>query len=177
MAGASVETTLEHWASSLRDVKRKRCATSYAIMRRKRLPIEDAVLVIDQTGFLKRCKPTRAGGAEAVQPNTRPPRFQRDPFPCDGVFDHGRVATPSIAVPFMSPSARPTPSAPAIFPLSRLNNPPHAIVVDASGPPSPTGSRNTHYQAGATPYLCRIFHRWIASASPGAPEVGLVFSS
>ena len=45
MTGASIETTLQSWASSLRDIVRE-----YVI---ENLATGDAVLVIDETGFLK----------------------------------------------------------------------------------------------------------------------------
>lgn len=45
---ASIETTLELWASSLRDMFRE-----YVI---EKLGANDAVLVIDETGFLKQGK-------------------------------------------------------------------------------------------------------------------------
>ena len=45
MSVASIETTLELWASSLRDIVRH-----YVV---EHLAADDAVLVIDETGFLK----------------------------------------------------------------------------------------------------------------------------
>jgi hypothetical protein len=102
--------------------------------------------------------------------DARYPRFRRDPFVRDGVFDHGRASAPRIPAPHISPSTFLTVSASATLWISWLNIPPHAIAVYASWPPSPTGSRNTHYQADATPYLGRTFTGWITSASPGAPK-------
>src|ERR1019366_9663569 len=49
--------------------------------------------------------------------------------------------------------------------LSRLNSPPLTIAVYASWPPSPTDSRNTRYQAGATPYPGRTSTGWNTPAS------------
>src|ERR1019366_744108 len=63
---------------------------------------------------------------------------RRVPFVRDGVFDHGRASAPRIAAPHILPSAELTASASAILMLSRLNSPPHTIVVYASWPPSPT---------------------------------------
>ena len=62
-----------------------------------------------------------------------------------------------------------TVSASVISDLSRLNIPPHTIAVYASWPPSPAGSRNTRYRAGATPYPDRTFTGWIRSVHPDAP--------
>ena len=69
----------------------------------------------------------------------------------------------------MLPSTLETVSASVILDFSRLNIPPHTIAVYASWPPSPTGSRNTHYRAGATPYPDRTFTGWIRSVHPDAP--------
>ncbi len=101
--------------------------------------------------------PSRRGPDDIslVRSDTRPPRFRRVPFVRDGVFDHGRAMAPRMTMPHMLPSAELTASASAGLMLSRLNIPPHTIVVYASRPPSPADSRNTHYQAGATPYLGR----------------------
>src|SRR5208337_269645 len=61
----------------------------------------------------------------------------------DGVFDPGGASASRITTPHMSPSTLLTVSAPAIFLLSRLNSPPHAIVVYASHPPSPTTTQHS----------------------------------
>ncbi len=109
--------------------------------------------------------PMRTGVTRHSRPDVRPPRFRRDPFVRDGVFDHGRASAPRVAVPHMLPSTSLTVSASADFCFSRLNSPPHTIAVYASRPPSPTDSRNTYYQAGATPYLGRSRTGGIAPAS------------
>ncbi len=109
--------------------------------------------------------PMRTGVTRHSRPDVRPPRFRRDPFVRDGVFDHGRASAPRVAVPHMLPSTSLTVSASADFCFSRLNSPPHTIAVYASRPPSPTNSRNTYYQAGATPYLGRSRTGGIAPAS------------
>src|ERR1035437_1688323 len=57
-------------------------------------------------------------------PNVGSPRFRRDPFVRDGVFDLGRASAPRITVPHMLPSATLKASASAILLLSRLNRPP-----------------------------------------------------
>src|ERR1017187_6309754 len=97
-------------------------------------------------------------------PNVGSPRYRRDPFVRDGVFDLGRASAPRITVPHMLPSATLKASASAILLLSRLNRPPCTIAVYAShGRHLPR--RNTRYQAGATPYLGRTFTGWISPAS------------
>src|SRR6185369_9614846 len=85
--------------------------------------------------------------------DVRSPRFQRDPFERDGVLDLGRAAAPRIAGTFMLPSTTATVSASANR-FSWLNGPPLSIAVYASRPPSPTGSRNTRYQAGRYSFTC-----------------------
>jgi hypothetical protein len=100
----------------------------------------------------------------------RSPRFRRDPFVRDGVFDHGRATAPRIPGPQMSPSTFPTVSASASSIVSRLNSPPHTIVVYASRPPSPTTPQ--HSQPGARhglpgPDLHRLDH----ASLPGAREL------
>ncbi len=119
--------------------------------------------------------PMRTGVARHRRPDVRPPRFRRDPFVRDGVFDHGRASAPRITAPHMLPSTSLTVSASAIFCISWLNSPPHTIVVYASRPSSPTVSRNTYYQAGATPYLGRSRTGWIEPASwrTGEPQEDL----
>src|ERR1700686_5171587 len=65
-------------------------------------------------------------------PSVGSPRFQRDPFVRDGVFDLGRATAPRVAAPHMLPSATLKASASAILLLSRLNSPPRRIAVYAS---------------------------------------------
>src|SRR5216683_7520180 len=96
-------------------------------------------------------------------PNVGSPRFRRDPFVRDGVFDLGRASAPRIAVPHMLPSATLKASASAILLLSRLNRPPRTRCTLRHGRHLPR--RNTRYQAGATPYLGRTFTGWISPAS------------
>ena len=52
------------------------------------------------------------GSLRATAGQTRSPRFRRDPFVRDGVFDHGRATAPRIPGPLMSPSTFPTGSSP-----------------------------------------------------------------
>src|ERR1700675_3463837 len=73
---------------------------------------------------------TRAAGRH--WPSVGSPRFRRDPFVRDGVFDLGRASAPRITVPHMLPSATLKASASAILLLSRLNSPPRRIAVYAS---------------------------------------------
>mgnify|MGYP001178114957 CR=1 FL=1 len=102
---------------------------------------------------------SRPGIALATAGQMRSPRFRHVPFVRDEVFDPSRAFTPRItAHPYcLQPRRRSRPLHPA---LSRLNSSPHTIAVYASWPSSPTDSRNTHYQAGATPYLNRTFAGW-----------------
>ncbi len=65
--------------------------------------------------------PSRCGpwGQCAQRSNAGPPRFRRDPFLRDGVFDHGRASAPRITGPHMLPSTLLTGSASANFCLSQ----------------------------------------------------------
>ena len=109
------------------------------------------------------------GSLRATAGQTRSPRFRRDPFVRDGVFDHGRATAPRIPGPLMSPSTFPTGSASAII-LSRLNSPPHTIVVYASRPPSPTAPQ--HSLPGARYGLPGPdLHRLDRASLPGAREI------
>ena len=83
------------------------------------------------------------GIAAATAGQARSPRFRRCLFARDGVFDLGGATASRITTPHMSPSTIPNASAPAMFWLSRLNSPPHAIVVYASHPPSPTTAQHS----------------------------------
>ena len=76
-------------------------------------------------------------------PNVGSPRFRRDPFVRDGVFDLGRASAPRIAVPHMLPSATLKASASAILLLSRLNRPPRTIAVYASPWSSPPTTQHS----------------------------------
>jgi hypothetical protein len=77
------------------------------------------------------------------RPNVRSPRFRRDPFVRDVVFDHGRAAGSRITGPHMLPSTLLTVSASAEFWFSRLNSTPHTITVYASHPPSPATTQHS----------------------------------
>jgi hypothetical protein len=89
--------------------------------------------------------PSRRGPAAVPRhrSDVRSPRFRRDPFVRDGVFDHGRASAPRIAAPHMLPSASSTVSASAVLCLSRLNSPPHTIVVYASPRTSPPSTQHS----------------------------------
>jgi hypothetical protein len=67
----------------------------------------------------------------------------------------------------MSPSTLLTVSAPTIFWLSRLNGPPHAIVVYASRPPSPTDAQHS-LAGGRYPFPAPDFHRLDRASLPVA---------
>src|SRR5208337_174979 len=86
---------------------------------------------------------SRPGIAVATAGQARSPRFRRDPFARDGVFDHGRASTPRIAAPHILPSATVTASASTDFGFSRLNSPPHAIAVYASRRSSPSAPQHS----------------------------------
>src|SRR5205814_873646 len=99
-----------------------------------------------------------------------PPRFRRDPFERDWVFDHGRASAPRKTVPHMLPSTLLTGSASASFCLSRLNSQPHSIVVYASLPPLPTTPQ--HSLPGARYGLPGpVFHRLDRASLPGAQAI------
>src|SRR5882757_10720370 len=118
--------------------------------------------------------PSRCGpwGQCAQRSNAGPPRFRRDPFLRDGVFDHGRASAPRITGPHMLPSTLLTGSASANFCLSRLNNPPHRIVVYASHPPLPATTQ--HSLPGARYGLPGpVFHRLDRASFPGAQAIAL----
>ena len=100
----------------------------------------------------------RPGIAAATAGQMRSPRFRRDPFVRDVVFDHGRASVPRITGPHMLPSTFLTVSASASIWLSRLNSTPHTIAVYASQPASPTTTQ--HSLPGARYGLPEpVFHR------------------
>src|SRR5665647_2077505 len=76
-------------------------------------------------------------------PNVGSPRFRRDPFVRDGVFDLGGASAPRIAGPHMLPSATLKASASAILLLSRLNRPSCTIAVYASPWSSPPTTQHS----------------------------------
>jgi hypothetical protein len=100
------------------------------------------------------------------------PGFRHDPIQRDGFFDHGRVAAPCMTAPFMLPSALRTASAPAISRFRGSIAHPTRLLCTLRLR-CRHRRRNTHYQAGATPYLDRTCTGWIAPASLGAREVRL----
>jgi hypothetical protein len=105
--------------------------------------------------------------------NAGSPRFRRDPFLRDGVFDHGRASVPRITAPHMLPSTLLTASASANCCLSRLNSPPHRIVVYASRPPLPTTPQ--HSLPGARYGLPGPdLHRLDRASLPGAQAIQCV---
>src|SRR5713101_2200244 len=99
---------------------------------------------------------TRAAGRH--WPSVGSPRFRRDPFVRDGVFDLGRASTPRVTVPHMLPSATLKASASAILLLSRLNSPPHTIAVYASPWSSPPTAQHS-LPGGRYPLPGPVFHR------------------
>ncbi len=114
--------------------------------------------------------PMRAGRRPAGWPNRRSPRFRRNPFLRDVVFDHGRATAPRMPVPHVLPSTLLTVSASANFELSRLNSTPHRIAVYASCPSSPTTTQ--HSLSGARYGLpVPVFHRLDRASFPGAQAI------
>jgi hypothetical protein len=89
--------------------------------------------------------------------NAGSPRFRRDLFGRDVVFDPGRASAPRITVPHMLPSTVPTVSAPALLSLSWLNPTPHTFAVYASRPPLPTATQHSLPAGLLWPYLGRTF--------------------
>ena len=86
---------------------------------------------------------SRSRTASAIVDQARSPRFRHRLFARDGVFDLGGATASRMTTPHMLPSTLLNGSAPTIFWLSRLNSPPHAIVVYASQPPSPTTTQHS----------------------------------
>src|SRR6266702_6865935 len=117
------------------------------------------------------------GGNVPIGSNVRSPRFRRDPFVRDVVFDHGRASAPRITGPHMLPSTLLTVSASAISWFSRLNSTPHTITVYASQPPSPATTQ--HSLPGARyglpgPDFHRLDHAsfaWRTSNPPHRPGI------
>src|SRR5712691_571070 len=87
--------------------------------------------------------PMRARAGCRRWTNVGSPRFRRDPFVRDRVFDLGRASAPRITVPHMLPSATLKASASAILLLSRLNRPPRTIAVYASPWSSPPTTQHS----------------------------------
>src|SRR5229473_2892928 len=75
------------------------------------------------------------GGNVPIGSNVRSPRFRRDPFVRDVVFDHGRASAPRITGAHMLPSTLLTVSASAISWFSRLNSTPHTIKLTKQSSP------------------------------------------
>src|SRR5271155_4441867 len=113
---------------------------------------------------------SRSRTASAIVDQARSPRFRRCLFARDGVFDPDGATASRIATPHMLPSTLLNGSAPAIFWLSWLNSPPHAIVVYASQPPSPTTTQ--HSLPGVRYDLPGPdFHRLDSASLPGAQAI------
>jgi hypothetical protein len=114
--------------------------------------------------------PMRTLGPWCHRSDAGPPRFRRDPLLRDGVFDHGRASAPRMTAPHVLPSTLLTGSASASFCLSRLNSPPHSIVVYASLPPLPATTQ--HSLPGARYGLPGPdFHRLDHASLPGAQAI------
>ena len=112
--------------------------------------------------------PMRAADAQRQRSDVRSPRFRRDPFERDGVFDLGRAAAPRFTETLMLPSTLATISASAIG-FSWLNSPPLSIAVYASRPPSPTVHATLATRQDATHLPVPDFHRLDRASFPGAP--------
>src|SRR5206468_7695478 len=93
-----------------------------------------------------------------------PPRFRRDPFARDVVFDPGRTTGPCIAALLMLRSTMETVSAPAICPFrGSIHTPRNSCVRFVAGVTA--GSRNTRFQAARYALPALDFHQPIAPAS------------
>ena len=66
----------------------------------------------------------RTGRLVDARPDRRSPSFRRSPFARDVVFDFGETTASRMARPHMWPSAHPTASALARYPISELNTHP-----------------------------------------------------
>src|ERR1700758_3355665 len=106
----------------------------------------------------------RTGMAAATRPDARSPRFRRDPFVRDGVFDLGRATAPRMTAPQMLPSATLKASPPTTLLLTRLNSPPHTIAVYASPWSSPSKTQHS-LPDGRYPLPGPDSTGWIAPAS------------
>ena len=107
--------------------------------------------------------PMRTAGIVSRRPDAGSPSFRRDPFVRDGVSDHGRAAAPRMSALLMLPSAVSTDSASARSNFrGSIAHPARSLCTLRRW--SCLQPRNTRYQAGAAPYLDRIFTGWIAPA-------------
>ncbi len=110
---------------------------------------------------------SRPGIAVATAGQARSPRFRRDPFMRDGVFDHGRATAPrntgAAHVAFGSVNG------PGLcgFALSRLNSPPHTIAVHASRRSSASAPQHS-LLSRRYPLLRLVFHQLDHASFPGA---------
>lgn len=93
MTGLSIEATLEHWASSLRDVKTRMrmrdIVRGYAL---EALADPDAVLMLDETGFSSKAR------RPVVLVGNTPGRRARSPIArsvCSHLMSPGMVTPPS----------------------------------------------------------------------------------
>src|ERR1022692_1052344 len=91
-------------------------------------------------------------------PNVGSPRFRRDPFVRDGVFDLGRASAPRITAPHVSPSTTLKVSASTILLLSRLNSLPCTIAVYASSWSLPSTTQHS-LPGRCYPLPGPVFHR------------------
>src|SRR5215472_18752659 len=96
-------------------------------------------------------------------PDVGSPRFRRDPFSRDGVFDLGRASAPRMTALHILPSATLKASASTTLLLSRLNSPPHEIAVYASPRSLPPMTQHS-LPGGRYPLPGPDFH-WLDHAS------------
>jgi hypothetical protein len=112
----------------------------------------------------------RTLGALCHRSNVRSPRFRRDPFVRDVVFDHGRASAPRIAGPHMLPSTLLTVSASAEFWFrGSIAHPTRSLCTLRSR--RRRRPRNTRYRAPATAYPDRSLTGRITPALPGAQAI------
>ena len=113
------------------------------------------------------CGPPYTHSTRRRRPDTRFPRFRCDPFARDVALDRGRASAPRLAVPRMLPSANENPR-PLRCLIFRGSIPHPMQLLCTLRDHCRQGSRNTRYQADATPYLGRTSTGRIAPALPGA---------
>src|SRR5262249_33633670 len=101
-------------------------------------------------------------------PDPRPPRFRRDPFARDVLFDPGGTTVSRITTLHILRSAISDSLRSRGFIISWLNHTPHATAVYASCSASPPPHATLASRRLARPYLGRTCTGWIAPALPGA---------
>src|SRR5712671_4419397 len=115
-------------------------------------------------GFPSRCGPE----AGLPWPNAGSPKFRRDPFARDLLFDPGRAGMASLSGPVHVAFDSLHGLRSCDVPITGLNHTPHATAVYASWPASPSAHATLASRLPAEHYLGSDFHRLIAPALLGA---------